>query len=106
MQTSAPACASLIAVARPRPDATPVTSAALPFISIAIDIVCSPAREGTHTHWKGRPLRSEEHTSELQSLLRTSYAVYCLPKINSNFIHSPQFLHQYTHVCSTDRHTS
>src|SRR3546814_19754027 len=56
MQTSAPACASLIAVARPRPDAAPVTSAALPFISIAIDIVCSPAREGTHTHWKGRPL--------------------------------------------------
>src|SRR3546814_4259969 len=27
--------------------------------------------------------RSEEHTSELQSLMRTSYAVYCLKKINS-----------------------
>src|SRR3546814_4313643 len=26
-------------------------------------------------------VRSEEHTSELQSLLRTSYAVYCLRKI-------------------------
>src|SRR3546814_6465582 len=25
-----------------------------------------------------RPLRSEEHTSELQSLMRTSYAVFCL----------------------------
>src|SRR3546814_10728606 len=25
-------------------------------------------------------LRSEEHTSELQSLMRTSYAVFCLPK--------------------------
>src|SRR3546814_4882794 len=25
--------------------------------------------------------RSEEHTSELQSLMRTSYAVFCLPKI-------------------------
>src|SRR3546814_1556448 len=25
-------------------------------------------------------LRSEEHTSELQSLMRTSYAVYCLKK--------------------------
>src|SRR3546814_8074583 len=25
-------------------------------------------------------LRSEEHTSELQSLLRTSYAVFCLKK--------------------------
>src|SRR3546814_9962461 len=26
--------------------------------------------------------RSEEHTSELQSLMRTSYAVFCLPKKN------------------------
>src|SRR3546814_2841781 len=28
----------------------------------------------------GVPLRSEEHTSELQSLMRTSYAVFCLKK--------------------------
>src|SRR3546814_10443977 len=27
-----------------------------------------------------RPLRSEEHTSELQSLMRNSYAVLCLKK--------------------------
>src|SRR3546814_5721778 len=27
--------------------------------------------------------RSEEHTSELQSLMRTSYAVFCLKKQNS-----------------------
>src|SRR3546814_11342888 len=27
-------------------------------------------------------LRSEEHTSELQSLMRTSYAVFCLKKNN------------------------
>src|SRR3546814_3753549 len=26
------------------------------------------------------PVRSEEHTSELQSLMRTSYAVFCLQK--------------------------
>src|SRR3546814_5317807 len=26
------------------------------------------------------PVRSEEHTSELQSLMRTSYAVFCLIK--------------------------
>src|SRR3546814_5272090 len=31
-------------------------------------------REGRHHH------RSEEHTSELQSLMRISYAVYCLKK--------------------------
>src|SRR3546814_10300652 len=28
----------------------------------------------------GRPVRSEEHTSELQSLMRISYAVFCLKK--------------------------
>src|SRR3546814_5677010 len=28
----------------------------------------------------GRPGRSEEHTSELQSLMRISYAVFCLKK--------------------------
>src|SRR3546814_5792960 len=28
----------------------------------------------------GRILRSEEHTSELQSLMRISYAVFCLKK--------------------------
>src|SRR3546814_3577057 len=28
----------------------------------------------------GAPLRSEEHTSELQSLMRISYAVFCLKK--------------------------
>src|SRR3546814_9261093 len=30
--------------------------------------------------------RSEEHTSELQSLMRTSYAVFCLKKKNTNHI--------------------
>src|SRR3546814_5868911 len=29
---------------------------------------------------KGRTMRSEEHTSELQSLMRISYAVFCLKK--------------------------
>src|SRR3546814_4435780 len=31
-----------------------------------------------------RQLRSEEHTSELQSLMRISYAVFCLKKNNTN----------------------
>src|SRR3546814_4439213 len=36
--------------------------------------------------------RSEEHTSELQSLMRTSYAVFCLNKKNArytNHAHAP-----------------
>src|SRR3546814_10236762 len=36
--------------------------------------------------WKGR--RSEEHTSELQSLMRISYAVFCLKTKNTR--HNPQ----------------
>src|SRR3546814_5481557 len=32
----------------------------------------------------GNAGRSEEHTSELQSLMRTSYAVFCLKKKNIN----------------------
>src|SRR3546814_4542239 len=32
------------------------------------------------------PTRSEEHTSELQSLMRISYAVFCLKKKNTNKI--------------------
>src|SRR3546814_5961103 len=31
--------------------------------------------------------RSEEHTSELQSLMRISYAVFCLKKQNTNLTH-------------------
>src|SRR3546814_8989509 len=31
-------------------------------------------------HAHGRGTRSEEHTSELQSLMRISYAVFCLKK--------------------------
>src|SRR3546814_8838839 len=30
--------------------------------------------------WRGGRRRSEEHTSELQSLMRISYAVFCLKK--------------------------
>src|SRR3546814_3831494 len=33
-----------------------------------------------------RVQRSEEHTSELQSLMRISYAVFCLKKKKSNYI--------------------
>src|SRR3546814_8833829 len=32
--------------------------------------------------------RSEEHTSELQSLMRISYAVFCLKKKNNNTPHT------------------
>src|SRR3546814_7550486 len=34
-----------------------------------------------------RVMRSEEHTSELQSLMRISYAVFCLTKKNTHITH-------------------
>src|SRR3546814_10383254 len=36
-------------------------------------------------HRFGHCLRSEEHTSELQSLMRISYAVFCLKKKNYQY---------------------
>src|SRR3546814_5251204 len=39
------------------------------------------ARDGSLHQWRiGDGKRSEEHTSELQSLMRISYAVFCLKK--------------------------
>src|SRR3546814_6436876 len=39
-------------------------------------------------------LRSEEHTSELQSLMRISYAVVCLKKNNTQQITTPTTTYQ------------
>src|SRR3546814_6276183 len=38
-------------------------------------------------HLDGRTARSEEHTSELQSLMRISYAVFCLKKKQTKLKH-------------------
>src|SRR3546814_1562097 len=37
---------------------------------------------------EGKFARSEEHTSELQSLMRSSYAVFCLKKKNKQELHT------------------
>src|SRR3546814_8702524 len=58
-----------------------------------------PEGEGTRyrgiaRHWdeaamkQHQEMRSEEHTSELQSLMRISYAVFCLKKKKINIIHN------------------
>src|SRR3546814_7944760 len=44
---------------------------------IGIFAACLRCKEGFHV---ARIERSEEHTSELQSLMRISYAVFCLKK--------------------------
>src|SRR3546814_1983445 len=53
-------------------------------------------------------LRSEEHTSELQSLMRISYAVFCLKKKNTQhtttIIHTPSRTNHHDH--QTRLHTT
>src|SRR3546814_7716870 len=41
----------------------------------------------------GDDLRSDEHTSELQSLMRSSYAVFCLKKTHNKQITSDHLPH-------------
>src|SRR3546814_3228657 len=45
------------------------------------------------------PGRSEEHTSELQSLMRISYAVFCLKKKNTNQTHTTHHDPNLYHHC-------
>src|SRR3546814_3111825 len=56
----------------------------------------SPKIQVEETIMKLRPLqdrRSEEHTSELQSLMRISYAVFCLKKKTQSTLHTPPHNH-------------
>src|SRR3546814_7680950 len=53
-------------------------------------------QEGVRRDGPDRHVRSEEHTSELQSLMRISYAVFCLKKKST----------QHTYATNTDnKHT-
>src|SRR3546814_1768803 len=45
-----------------------------------LDVIRDLRAHDIHCTFRGMVLRSEEHTSELQSLLRISYAVFCLTK--------------------------
>src|SRR3546814_6304146 len=47
-------------------------------LALAAEEALKPFRPALTIHSGGE--RSEEHTSELQSLMRTSYAVFCLKK--------------------------
>src|SRR3546814_4721515 len=51
----------------------------------AIDVIDFGNRRGQRKQDAAakHPIRSEEHTSELQSLMRISYAVFCLKKKNN-----------------------
>src|SRR3546814_10422877 len=49
-----------------------------------------------------RIVRSEEHTSELQSLMRISYAVFCLKKKKKKSIHMRQSSNNQQHKNDTE----
>src|SRR3546814_4929351 len=49
-------------------------------------------------------IRSEEHTSELQSLMRISYAVFCLKKKKNIIKYTNQSHQQYTCTTTNNHH--
>src|SRR3546814_3415714 len=49
-----------------------------------VDALLANAGRGLGHGFLDQDFRSEEHTSELQSLMRISYAVFCLKKKNNN----------------------
>src|SRR3546814_6269062 len=60
-----------------------------PDIAIAAgDFAHDLARRATGRTRHTSARRSEEHTSELQSLMRISYAVFCLKKTNTTISHA------------------
>src|SRR3546814_7900951 len=77
-------------VKRSRPGALPQRH---PLTSAA----AAPARRGR------RCARSEEHTSELQSLMRISYAVFCLKKKNTPNTQSDTYKE---HINNKNRHNT
>src|SRR3546814_10481196 len=63
-------------------DLTLLLSSSWPFIVLAF-VVFFYCLGALYDERKDRSVRSEEHTSELQSLMRISYAVFCLKKKNN-----------------------
>src|SRR3546814_1629226 len=85
-----------------------MTSAAMAFMrdhGVLKDIY-SESTGTAHKTAKGTKVsRSEEHTSELQSLMRISYAVFCLKK-KKNKHHGKQAIINvaYIHTYTNNRH--
>src|SRR3546814_3056974 len=92
----------IVATCMPSPISTPLTA----LIDISACARSASSRSNTGSPRPGGILvastRSEEHTSELQSLMRISYAVFCLKKktTTDNTPHNVQSLHetQYQHT--------
>src|SRR3546814_10320935 len=55
-------------------------SAGTPCVAAGPEVIGGDGSDPSHEESFQRGQRSEEHTSELQSLMRSSYAVFCLKK--------------------------
>src|SRR3546814_10102058 len=64
-----------------------------------------PRKRQAHNGCNCSSVRSEEHTSELQSLMRISYAVFCLKKKNTIEMKSEQDKKKKQQVNRTQSHT-
>src|SRR3546814_10596460 len=58
-----------------------------PVRGLVVEVIGEPQIRPGPAAGPDRP-RSEEHTSELQSLMRISYAVFCLKKKNTGYKHN------------------
>src|SRR3546814_5404378 len=83
------------------------SSASRPWYIARRQVAAGPAPSGLLPALRGtsqrrnrseRKARSEEHTSELQSLMRNSYAVFCLKKKNTPPHKQHKQIHNYQQV--------
>src|SRR3546814_8794716 len=95
-------------VTRPRAPSVDVAAArsSSPLSGVGLSRCALGKRKARNHLWRGRNnslhlcgcARSEEHTSELQSLMRNSYAAFCLKKKNKYVINT------YKHSERTQHH--
>src|SRR3546814_9212151 len=90
----------------PRPWRTHRTTSSRPWTSMAAMPSSTTPGNPLPAGTSGSSTRSEEHTSELQSLMRISYAVFCLKKKNNHtHAHSTLLRTPYvTIICFTHTH--
>src|SRR3546814_7745651 len=85
-----------------RPPRSTRTDTLFPYTTLFRSALQSRRRDRPTRPWaadrgRGHSWRSEEHTSELQSLMRISYAVFCLQK-KTQHRHCYTYPNSYTHL--------
>src|SRR3546814_6914322 len=100
-ETCAPTSVSICSVSASMPSTASkmvwVACSVEPTIAVSSSVAAGRCSElmssGRSSAISARATRSEEHTSELQSLMRISYAVFCLKKKNNTIQESSTSYH-------------